>query len=344
MARSCHLPALARIPNLELWSVCDIDEKKLTSVVDRYTIRKAFHRYKDMLEDPSLDVVIVTTPPQTHGQIVREAARSGKHVIVEKPFALSLADAASTLDEVERNSVGLRVVHQYRFYPTMERSTCLVHEGRLGRIVSIQATGHIPIPMGSGTGEWIYDSDIGMLHDFAPHVVDVILQLIRSRPKEVQAYGGDFMSSMRCNNYAQFLIRFGSGAVSVVDLSWLSGARLFALLVQGTAGYLGIDVFNNVCFEFHKSPTPADYARHTLRMLTEAFTAVALGARVDLVEAFRHLIENFLESPHSGSDEPADRSRILDNVAILEAAKLSMQESRPVSVDSLYERLGAVKG
>lgn len=343
VARSCHLPALAQIPNVEIWSVCDIDENKLDPVVGRYSIPKVFHRYEDMLRDPCLDVVIVSTPPQAHGQLVREAARCKKHVIVEKPFTLSLSDALMTLDEVERNSVGLRVVNQYRFCPVMKRGRELVEEGRFGRIVSIQATGHIPIPMGWTAGEWMYDSNIGVLYDFAPHVVDAVLQLVGSPPKDVQAYGGDFLSSMGCDNYAQILILFENGAVSSLDLSWLSGARLFALLVQGSAGYLGIDIFNDACFEFHKSPTPADYARNTLRMLTGTLKNVSFGRRVDLVEAFRRLIEDFLEGLDSGTNESAHRRSILDNVAVLQAARLSLKESKRISIDSLYDRSGELK-
>lgn len=343
MARSCHLPALAQIPNVELWSLCDIDDDKLTPLADHYAIPRVYHRYEDILKDSRLDAVVIATPPQTHGKLVRQAARCEKHIIVEKPFTLRLSDALFTLEEVERHSVGLRVVHQYRFCPIMERSKALVERGRLGRIISVQAIGHIPIPMGWTSSEWIYNSDIGILYDFAPHVVDATLQLVDSPPRKVQASGGDFLSSMGCDNYAQIQILFDSGAVACLDISWLSGARLFALLVQGSGGYLGMDAFNNTGFEFHRSPTPVDYAWNTARMLTEAFKSISLGRRVDLVEAFRRLFQDFLESLQSGVGQTASRRDILDNVAILEAARLSMKESRAVSVNSLHKRFASLK-
>jgi predicted dehydrogenase len=339
VAKAFHLPALTQLPTIELWSAADIDKQSLMYVARRFKIRKPFVNYKEMLRDPLLDLVIICTPPHLHAEMVIEAARNGKHIIVEKPFTLTVSGAIASLNAVKEAGVKLCVVHNYRYYPAMKRCKERVEKGYIGRILSIQGVGHVPIPLGWTKNLWLYNKSIGVLYDFGPHLMDAILWLVGSSVKEVFAYGGDFLGNMNCDNYAQITILFDNKAVAVADLSWLTGIRIFSLDIRGSGGCLYIDVFNNHLFEFHKSPDPLGYAKSTVSLLASSFKGTMNREKPKLaINSFKNLIDDFLNNVKRDREQPLSSDVELVSVAALEAAKLSLTQGRPVLIKELLRK------
>jgi len=94
--------------------------------------------YGDMLADPELDIIVICTPHALHAPMTLEAANAGKHVLVEKPMALTVQDASAMIESAKKNKVRLWVVKQNRFNVPIQLTSNIIREGKLGRLFMIQ--------------------------------------------------------------------------------------------------------------------------------------------------------------------------------------------------------------
>ena len=85
IAQRAHIPTFNSIEGVEVQAVCDINEEKAKKTAKKYKIKEYYTDYKTMLENPSINLVSICTPPNLHAEIIIEAARAGKHVLVENP-------------------------------------------------------------------------------------------------------------------------------------------------------------------------------------------------------------------------------------------------------------------
>ena len=107
VARRAHIPTIKQIRGIDLIAISDPNENALRKVSSEFNIRKTYRDYIDLLEDPSIDIVDICSPTHTHVEVILEAIGRGKHVLVEKPLALSLADAIRISNELNKTSLKL---------------------------------------------------------------------------------------------------------------------------------------------------------------------------------------------------------------------------------------------
>jgi len=133
-ASKSHARALLQLPGAELAAACDTDAGALENFTRLYSISGYLH-YEEMLEkEKSLDVVIICTPSELHSEMGIMAAHRGKHVLMEKPVALSLENADRLISACEKEGVSLSVVLQNRFRPAMQILKIAVDGGKFGRL------------------------------------------------------------------------------------------------------------------------------------------------------------------------------------------------------------------
>ncbi|SDE56149.1 Predicted dehydrogenase [Paenibacillus sp. UNCCL117] len=133
---SKHLPSLAKLPQVEVAAFCDLVEEKAAKAAKEYGTAdaKVYTDYRRLLEDSSLDVVHVCTPNSSHAEITVAALEAGKHVMCEKPMAISSADAERMLDASRRTGKKLTIGYQNRFRPDSLYLKQLCEIGELGDI------------------------------------------------------------------------------------------------------------------------------------------------------------------------------------------------------------------
>ncbi|MBP1886627.1 Gfo/Idh/MocA family protein [Sinorhizobium mexicanum] len=175
---------------------------------------------KTIFADPSIAAVMILTPPNTHLELVREAARAGKHVLLEKPLEITQARAEALVEAAERASIKLGIVLQHRFRPVSEALAKLIDEGRLGEIVSASARLHNWRPQSyydqPGRGTLGRDGG-GVLLTQAIHTLDLLVSLA-GLPEEVRAYAATSkVHRMETEDLAMAAIRFVNGAIGTVS-------------------------------------------------------------------------------------------------------------------------------
>ena len=209
-----HADTLAGMPGIELAALCTRRPQRLSEVADRYQVATRYTDYRRLLDDPSVDVVSITTHIQDHRDIAVDALRAGKHVLLEKPMAPTAEDCDPILAAARQSRGLLMVGHICRFDPRIALAKQAIDEGRIGRIISMHARRNLS----KAIGKVVCDSISALMGD---GIHDCDLMLWFSRAKAVSVYGQEVHPD-RCK-YPEggwAMIRLDNDAIAVVESVW----------------------------------------------------------------------------------------------------------------------------
>jgi UDP-N-acetyl-2-amino-2-deoxyglucuronate dehydrogenase len=212
-----HAESLLSLPGAQLVAVADVRETRAERFAAQY--HAAAHTdYRALLARQDVDVVSICTPSGLHAQMAIEAMQAGKHVIVEKPIALSLADADRMIGAALVYGLKLCVVLQNRYNPPMQDLKQVVESGMLGRLLLGNATVRWYRPQeyyeDGWHGTWAMDG--GALMNQSIHHIDA-LQWLLGRPESVFAYSATLAHRMEAEDIGVASIRFHGGTLGVVE-------------------------------------------------------------------------------------------------------------------------------
>ena len=238
-----HFDAIAKVQALALAAVCDIDEARAREA----GTARGVPWYTDlnrMLSDSALDVVAVCTPSGLHPEHGILAAKAGKHVISEKPMALSLESADQLVKACDAAKVRLFVVKQNRLNPPIRLLKRAVDRGRFGRIYMANVTVRWQRPQDyydaePWRGTWKYDG--GAIMNQASHYVD-LMQWIVGPVDSVMAKTATQARKIEAEDSGAAVLRFASGAIGVIEVNVLTYPRNFegSITIVGETGTVKI--------------------------------------------------------------------------------------------------------
>jgi UDP-N-acetylglucosamine 3-dehydrogenase len=238
-----HAETLADMPGVELAAVCTRRPQRLAELADRFHVPKRYTDYRDLLADPSVDVVGITTHVNDHRDIAIDALRSGKHVFVEKPMAPTAADCDRIIEAARAAAGFLMVGHICRFDPRVALAKQAIDEGRIGKIISMHARRNLS----KAIGRTVLDSISALMGD-GIHDGDLMLWFSGARPVSVYAQeihpGGN-----KHPDGGWAMARLDNGAIAVIESIWhLPESTPYAIdarmEVIGTEGALYVDCSN----------------------------------------------------------------------------------------------------
>lgn len=234
-------PAAQRARHTKLAAVCSRDLRQAERCARQFGFLRAYVDYQTMLRDDAIDIVYIATPNALHSGQAVAAMRAGKHVLVEKPLALSEVDAAEALAASRRYGVRLGVGYQLRHHPAHQAAANMVREGRIGEIryAALQFCG-VAAP---ATGWW-RDPDRAGAYVFTRrgvHLVDLMLFLLPGEPLRVMAATNGQQQDRELEDTAVALIELeGATFVTLAASCELTSCRNgFAL--YGTSGAIRVE-------------------------------------------------------------------------------------------------------
>lgn len=214
-----HVEAVASEEGAVLHGVYDTNRIIMKQLIAHDPSIIAYSDYTALLADPDVDIVNICTPSGLHAPLATQAANAGKHVIVEKPIALTLEDADAIIQACERNGVKLSVVHPNRFRPAVMKLMEEMKNGSFGKISHINAT------VRWNRNQTYYDQaswrgtkalDGGVLMNQAIHNLDLLLWA-GGPVQDVQAYTATRLRSIEAEDVAVGIVKFASGALGVIE-------------------------------------------------------------------------------------------------------------------------------
>ena len=211
--------------------VADLDESR-AAAIEVPGERPAFTRdYREVLADPAIDAVAVATPSETHYRIGREALLAGKHLLVEKPLALTSREGLRLVALARERGRTLMVGHLLMYHPAIVRMAALVRGGRIGRIryLGIRRCAFGRLSRGCS-----------VLWDLGPHDVSIALMVTGLAPQAVSSLGRAYIQE-GLPEVSFTAISLAGGALAHIEESWLAPQRDRQLLAVGERGMLLFD-------------------------------------------------------------------------------------------------------
>jgi len=347
-----HLPALAGLPDLQVIAV-DPDASRRARAASRFKVPTA-DSLEATLADGKPDVVIVATPPASHVELCLRAFAIGAHVICEKPFAASVADARRIIEAAEKTGRQVALNHEFRVMPIFRAVKDAIGRPEVGDLVFVQAWQNMNLPPWKEPG-WRGGLLMGTLYEAGLHLVDYVMALFGERPAAVTAT----MSTCGVREEA-------SDAVALVTLEFSRG-RL-AQIVQNRL-CPGDTQYFDVRADTTKASLRASFggrARASVGMLRSTTPHLRLeygasgiawretgSARVSMgsnpkepaMASTRLVLEATLAAFANGTRPPATAQDAADGLEVLAACYVSAQTGRRVAVDGadalVNFRLGA---
>jgi len=275
----------------------------------------------ELLDDPSIDAVVFATPHRRHGEQIMSAARAGKHVFVEKPFALSVAEAVQAIEAAERAGMVLAVGFNRRFHPSMSLLRQAVTEGQLGTVATIigeqTALAGLALPA-DGWRAQPEESPAGAMTAIGVHLIDGMIDLLGSI-RQVYCEVAR-RAAPHSDDTTDILLRFENGASGHVFCSTAATPH-YRMAVYGTQGLA--EVLGHTMAAFRLVPVTAGSPG------TVAAPAIVETLGFDMLRAE---LEAFAASIASRQPFPTPLRQILHGVSVFEAVLQSAATGRPVAV------------
>jgi len=294
--------------------VCDL-KKRAFSKLELGADKPDFTtEYRDVLDDKAIDAVVVATPSETHYPMGMAALRSGKHLFVEKPFALSSREAGRMVEQARRGGLVLMVGHLLMYHPGVLALEKLVRKGTVGKIFFIgirrRNLGRL-------------QSDCNVLWDLGPHDISIALMVMGKKPLKVVTTGQSYLQP-GVPEVAFTTITFEGGEQAHIEESWLAPERERELVVVGEKGMLVLDELSAAPLKFFKKSVQ-------LRRSTEVREFDYIDGGIDPVEVtstqpLETECRHFVECVRTGGEPVSGGKNGLAVLRVLEAADRSLRK------------------
>jgi predicted dehydrogenase len=323
---SKHVRVLHTLERVSSVAMIDEREERLVALMKSFPAARAFTSLEAAF--PHVDAVVVATPPTTHVPIALRALAAGKHVVVEKPLATSSTAAQQLIDAAAEQDVVLMVGHTFEYNSAVWRLRELVQSSALGELYYIDTA---RLNLG------LYQSDVNVVWDLAPHDVSITNLLMGRGPSSVQAWGSRH-AHRRFEDVAYLRLAYDDLGVSAnIRVSWLDPCKVRRVTVVGSrrmAVYNDLSAEERIRIHDKSVSCPvgeADLTQPPMSYRYGDIIAPFLPAEEPLAVQDEHFVDCIATGRPCRTDGRSGRAV----VEVLEAASLSLQSGRPVYLDEM---------
>jgi len=303
----------------ELRWICDTDERRLAAMSRRYPAVRTTIDYRTVIDDLEIDALAIVTPVATHFQIAKEAVLAGKHALVEKPLTSTVSEADELLELAGRANRTIMVDHTFVYTGAVRKMKEIVQSGDLGELLYFDS---VRINLG------LFQRDINVLWDLAPHDLSIMDYLIERQPDAVSAVGSCHIEP-GIENIAYLLMHFPDDFIAHFHFNWLAPVKIRRTLIAGSRKMILYDdieptekvrVYDKGVTSNRTDNREADY-----QTLVSYRTGDVWAPKLDTTEALRFVVAEFLDSIREARKPLTDGASALRVVRLLEAAQQSIK-------------------
>ena len=318
---------------------CDLDPKRLARMKNLYPSVATTTNYEELLNMDDLKAVIIATPVKYHHPIAKDFLARGKHVYIEKPFTHSFESALELVQLAEEKKTKLMVGHTFEYTAAVNKIKEIVQSGELGKILYISC---IRVNLG------LFQQDINVVWDLAPHDLSTIMYIMEETPISVNCQGkAHFKSGIE--DVATTTLNFKNGLIAFIHSSWLDPNKIRKTTIVGSRKMLvydDIEPQEKIKIYDKGVEIPPYYDTFAEFQLSYRYGDI-YSPRIEDYEPLKKLSEHFLDCITDGRQPHTDGKNGLRVVSILEAASKSIKQSgKAVSIKIPREmmRSGAKNG
>jgi predicted dehydrogenase len=210
-------------PNCRVTKVCDQRHERLAVAQRNFPSVGTTTHVQDLMQDPTLDAVVIATPVFLHYQLAKQALLAGKHVLVEKPLTASVTEAIELVELAARQRKILAVDHTFLFTGSVQKIKSLIETNELGSLQYFDST---RINLG------LFQPDVNVIWDLAPHDISILNYLVPQRPQRVICTGQSHTQN-RLENIAYLSVYYDCDFMAHFTCSWISPVKIRRILIGG---------------------------------------------------------------------------------------------------------------
>ena len=329
-----HINGILEAKGAKLVAVCDKIESLARREGENHNV-KWFTDYRDMLDVPELDVVCICTPPHTHREIALEAFKHGKHVLCEKPIALTVGEADEMIEEARKSGLKLGVAFQYRSGTISVKAKQMIDQGIIGKVFrSILEFAWYRSQMYYEASPWRklwVEAGGGVLMNQAIHLIDILCWFL-GRPKRVFGFLDTLFHKAEVEDLASAIILFEKGIQAVIQASLMDNPTSTKVIVAGSKGRITIDYESG---EIEMGYSERDVEEHIHSASDEWGKPGSKIERIRLDSwrgSHKTLIEDMVEAVEKDRDPMISGEEALKSLEIVNGIILSNFKEKPVDI------------
>jgi predicted dehydrogenase len=270
----------------------------------------------EVITSPDIDAIAVITPVWTHYELAKAALENGKHVFVEKPFTSNVAQGEKLIDLATQKNLRVMVDHTFLFTGAVRKISQLLREGTLGKLYYYDST---RVNLG------LFQHDINVLWDLAPHDLSIMDYVIDGSPEAVVATGQCHLNSHE--DVAFMTLYFPENVIAHINVNWLSPVKVRTTLIGGEKRMLvwnDLDADEKV--KVYDKGVNITSNEGVYNLLVNYRSGDMWSPQLEQVEALRQELSYFVDCISNGKDPFNDGCAGLRVVKMLEAASESLSK------------------
>ncbi|MDR0436229.1 MAG: Gfo/Idh/MocA family oxidoreductase [Propionibacteriaceae bacterium] len=337
IAQVRHIPEYAANPNAKLVGFFDRDAARAAECAAPYD-GKTYHSWAELLADPAIDAVSICVANVSHAEIAIAALQAGKHVLLEKPMATTLADCEAVVAAADASGKLLMLGHNQRFAKAHELARKLLHEGAIGKLVTFRTTfghgGPETWSVDPGPNTWFFNpqmTTMGAVGDLGIHKTDLLHFLTGARVVEAKATlaSNDKVDAqgnpIAVDDNAIALYTLSNGAIGTMMASWsFHGIEDNTTILYGQQGI--IEIYTNPDYQVQVIRPGQPMERYSVEAIQTNDNQTASG----VIDAFISAVLTGGPSPVSGAEALAAMRAVF---ACMESSRMggtvAIPENRP---------------
>jgi predicted dehydrogenase len=215
----------------DLRYACDLDDQRLERIKVRYPAVTVTKNYKDLLRDKDLHVVAIATPVYTHYRFAKEALEAGKHLLIEKPMTSNSKEAGTLVNLAEKKNLMIFVDHTFIYTGAVKKMKEVISSKNLGDIYYFDS---VRVNLG------LFQPDINVVWDLAPHDISIMDYLIPGKPKSVVAIGGSHTGN-NIEDIAYVTVVYSTELMAHFHINWMSPVKIRRIIIGGSKKMIVFD-------------------------------------------------------------------------------------------------------
>lgn len=301
-------------------AVADVRQERLDFIGRQFRqISMLTTNARELIDSSEVDAVVVCTPVSTHFELGRLTLEAGKHLLLEKPFAATAAEASRLIDLAASKSLTLMVDHTFVYTGAVRKIRELIDDGSLGELYYFDS---VRVNLG------LFQHDVNVIWDLAPHDVSIMDYLLAQPPRAVAASGvAHFESGIE--NIAYISTFYDNNLLGHIHVNWLAPVKVRKTLISGSKRMVIYDDMepSEKVKIYDRGVDMIEDREQIYHMLIQYRTGDMMAPNIDLTEALRRVTREFVDAIAFSGTPLTDGEAGLRVVRILEAANQSLRNN-----------------
>jgi predicted dehydrogenase len=308
----------------EYWNLvaaCDVDSNQLNKVSQLYPDVTTASDYSEILNNNDINAIVISTPVASHYNLAKSALESGKNIWLEKPLTSSVEEANELINIANSKNLRINVDHTFIYTPAIQKIKQLINSGDLGEIIYFDS---MRVNLG------LFQHDVNVLWDLAPHDISILNYLMSSTPISVNATGKSLFKygEKKIENIAYLTINYSENCIAHINVNWASPVKIRQMIIAGTKKMVVFDdMLQSDKLKIYDRGIDLKSREDIYEVLVQYRSGDMYSPALSTKEALKEEVDLFYKAILEESDTITSGVSGLDVIKILEAADKSLHNN-----------------